>query len=119
MTQIKKGGPAELYYRRRRAERNMHSYAIDGVKRRVARTVFSRLRTDQKSRSVIEALITELDHISDEWAALLPTATSPSPAPNHARALTSIVAARPDPRLADIERINRAWAAHFPELDVS
>ena len=119
MTQIKKGGPAELYYRRRRAERNTHSYAIDGVKRRVARTVFSRLRTDQKSRSVIEALITELDHISDEWAALLPTATSPNPAPNHTRALTSIVAARPDPRLAHIERINRAWAAHFPELDVS
>jgi transposase len=119
MTQIKKGGPAELYYRRRRAERNIHSYAIDGVKRRVARTVFSRLRTDHKSPSVLEALITELDHLSDEWAALLAAPTSPNPAPNHARALTPIAAAHPDPRFADIERRNNAWAAHLPELEVS
>jgi transposase len=117
MTQIKKGGPAEPYYRRRRAERNMHSYAIDGVKRRVARTVFSRLRTDHKSPSVIETLITELDHLSDEWAALLPAPTAPSPAPKHALAPTPIAAARPDPRFADLERIGNAWAAHVPELD--
>jgi transposase len=52
MIQIKKGGPAELYYRRRRAERNVHSYAINGVKRRVARTVFNRLRLDHRPSSV-------------------------------------------------------------------
>jgi transposase len=117
MTQIKKGGPAELYYRRRRAERNIHSYAIDGVKRRVARTVFTRLRTDHNSPSVLHALITGLDQLSDEWAALLPAATSPSPALKHARALTLIAAAHPDPRFADIERISNAWAAHLPELE--
>jgi transposase len=119
MTQIKKGGPAELYYRRRRAERNQHGYAIDGVKRRIARTVFSRLRTDQKSQPVLEALITELDRLSDEWAAHLLAAPPLRPAPSRARALTPVPAACPDPRFADIERISNAWAAHFPELDLS
>jgi transposase len=117
MTQIKKGGPAELYYRRRRAERNVHSYALDGVKRRVARTVFSRLRADHKSPSVLEAQITEMDRRSDEWAADLPL-TSTRPASSHVRALTPGPAARPDPRFADIECISTAWAAHFPELDL-
>ncbi|UMB70048.1 IS110 family transposase [Mycobacterium paraterrae] len=52
MIQIKKGGPAEQYYRRRRADRKLHGYAISGVKRRVARTVFNRMRRDARALAV-------------------------------------------------------------------
>jgi transposase len=69
MTQIKKGGPAESYYRRRREERNVHGYAINGVKRRVARTVFRRLRADDQPRR--QALLDVLSRSADEWEALV------------------------------------------------
>lgn len=71
MIQIKKGGPAEAYYRRRRAERDLHGYALDGVKRRVARTVFNRLRADQRGPDY-NVIIADLARRADEWAALIP-----------------------------------------------
>ncbi len=109
MIQIKKGAPSESYYRRRRAERDLHAYAIDGVKRRIARTVFTRLRADQRPAS-IDVLIAELQRRNDDWAAQLPLETQPvwpatmswpdDPTPT-----------RPDPLLAELARITDAWSA--------
>ena len=47
MIQIRSGGPAEEYYRRRRGDRDSHGYALTGVKRRVVRIVYLRLKADQ------------------------------------------------------------------------
>jgi transposase len=114
MIQIKKGGPAEAYYRRRRAERNVHSYAIDGVKRRIARTVFSRLRADTgHGPSPREELLQELVRINDEWAHHLPETTSPDWAPGRVH-VDNPISARPEPLIAEMVRINNQWAAHCP-----
>jgi hypothetical protein len=115
MTQIKKGGPAELYYRRRRAERDEHGYAISGVKRRIARTVFNRLRADQQLPS--EAVIGALARSLDEWEARIRELdTDPAPL----EALRGRVAGcspvpETDPRLADVTRINDEWATLLRE----
>jgi transposase len=46
MTQIKRNGPAEAYYRKRREAGNSHAEALRRVERRVARSVFQYLRAD-------------------------------------------------------------------------
>jgi transposase len=110
MTQIKKGGPAESYYRRRRAERDDHGYAINGVKRRIARTVFNRLRTDQ--RPSWEVLIAELERINTGWAAHLPPSSAADQA--HGAPLRGLGSAPlTDPHFAELESINAQWAGCF------
>ena len=109
MTQIKKGGPAELYYRRRRAERDEHGYAIGGVKRRIARTVFNRLRADQQLPS--EAVIGALARSLDEWEARIRELDT-DPAPRELPRARVVGASSPpetDPRFADVIRINDQW----------
>lgn len=46
MGQIHRNGPAEAYYRRRRDLGETHAQALLRVERRIARSVFGRLRTD-------------------------------------------------------------------------
>jgi hypothetical protein len=114
MIQIKKGAPSENYYRRRRAERDLHAYAIDGVKRRIARTVFNRLRADIRPPP-IDVLIAELERRNDEWAAQLPVETRPVWATT-VPAIDNLPDIGRDPRFAEIERIAAAWEAaiqHF------
>jgi transposase len=114
MTQIKKGGPSENYYRRRRAERDLHGYALDGVKRRVARTVFNRLRADQQPPS-FDALLAELQRRNDIWAAQLPVETRPV-WPTSVPAIDRLQQTPPDPLFAEAARITDAWEAalqHF------
>jgi transposase len=114
MIQIKKGGPAELYYRRRRAERNVHGYAIDGVKRRIARTVFSRLRADRNARP-LDALLAEVVRINNAWAAHPLPVTVPAQtlrAPDHTHAHTTTTALR-DSQISELVRLNNQWAGHF------
>jgi transposase len=111
MTQIKKGGPAESYYRRRRAERNAHGYAIAGVKRRIARTVFARLRADaHHGPAALEAVIAELARKADEWAALLPPPMLSVPTPRRVEEDTSSTASS-DPLVAELVRINDEFEA--------
>jgi transposase len=116
MTQIKKGGPAELYYRRRRAERDEHGYAISGVKRRIARTVFNRLRADQQPP--LDAVIGALARSLDEWEARIREMdTDPAPPdPPRVRVAGSSPLPESDPRLADLIRINDEWAALLREM---
>jgi transposase len=47
MTQIRRNGPAGAYYRKRRDGGDSHAQALRGVERRVARSVFGRLRADR------------------------------------------------------------------------
>jgi transposase len=47
MTQIRHNGPAEAYYRKRRDAGDSHAGALRRIERRVARSVFGHLRTDQ------------------------------------------------------------------------
>jgi transposase len=49
MTQIRKNGPAEAYYRRRRDGGDSHAAALRRIERRVARRVFGHLRTDHQN----------------------------------------------------------------------
>jgi hypothetical protein len=114
MIQIKKGAPAETYYRRRRAERDLHGYALDGVKRRIARTVFNRLRADQQAPSP-DTLLADLQRLNERWAAQLPV--EPRPVwPTTVPAIDNLPAIGRDPRFAEVERIAAAWEAaiqHF------
>jgi transposase len=51
MTQIRHNGPGEAYYRRRRQAGDSHAQALRRIERRIARSVFARLRTDQIART--------------------------------------------------------------------
>jgi transposase len=51
MTQIRHNGPADAYYRKRRDFGDSHAQALRRVERRVARSVFGRLRADQINRA--------------------------------------------------------------------
>lgn len=107
MTQIKKGAPAEAYYRRRRAERDLHGYALDGVKRRVARTVFNRLRADQKAPS-LDAILAGLQRGADAWAALLPPPEVRPVWPTAVR-----LPPHPAPIFAELTRMADQWEAQL------
>jgi transposase len=117
MTQIKKGGPAEQYYRRRRAERDEHGYAISGVKRRIARTVFKRLRADQ--RPTRDAIVAELARSLDEWEALVRRMESEPPPRDLPPVRTTNAPPLPetDPRLVDLIRVGDEFAALVRDMD--
>jgi hypothetical protein len=117
MTQIKKGGPAELYYRRRRAERDEHGYAISGVKRRIARTVFNRLRADQQRPP--DPIIVALARSLGEWETRIRELdTDPAPfEPLRGRVAGCSPLPETDPRLADLIRINDEWVSMLREMD--
>jgi transposase len=51
MTQIRHNGPAEAYYRKRHDAGESHAGALRCIERRIARSVFGHLRTDQINRS--------------------------------------------------------------------
>jgi transposase len=51
MSQIRRNGPAEAYYRKRREAGDSHAGALRRIERRVARSVFGHLRTDHLNRS--------------------------------------------------------------------
>jgi transposase len=51
MVQIRHNGPAEAYYRKRRDGGDSHAGALRCIERRIARSVFGHLRTDQINRS--------------------------------------------------------------------
>lgn len=105
MIQIKKGGPAEAYYRRRRAERDLHRYALDGVKRRVARTVFNRLRADHREPPY-DVIIADLARRADEWAALIPPQHPLTSWPAYVPPLP-----HPDPIFAQLTQMADDWEA--------
>ncbi len=50
MVQIRRNGPAEAYYRKRRDFGESHSQALLHIERRIARSVFGRLRADRVYR---------------------------------------------------------------------
>ena len=50
MTQIRHNGPGEAYYRKRRDAGDSHAEALRRVERRIARSVFGRLRADHINR---------------------------------------------------------------------
>jgi transposase len=54
MTQIRHNGPAEIYYRKRRDFGDTHNQALLRIERRVARSVFARLRADQINRAAAD-----------------------------------------------------------------
>jgi hypothetical protein len=113
MTQIKKGAPSESYYRRRRAGRDSHAhaYALNGVKRRIARTVFTRLRADRRDVP-LAPFIAELDRHAERWAALIGP-----PAPATATRRQGRRAHRADTTtalwLGEVADITRRWAAEL------
>jgi transposase len=51
MTQIKKGAPGEAYYRQVRARKGSHGAALIALKRRIVRSVYTRLRADRVADS--------------------------------------------------------------------
>ena len=55
VTQIRHNGPAEAYYRRRRSSGDSHAEALRRIERRIARSVYGRLRADQSSRTQVMA----------------------------------------------------------------
>lgn len=52
MTQIRRNGPGAAYYHRRRESGDSHAEALRRVERRIARTVFGRLRADHIAQVV-------------------------------------------------------------------
>ena len=66
MTQIRRNGPAEAYYRKRREGGDSHAQALRRVERRVARSVFGRLRADQINRAAAENIrsFPEPEHVN-------------------------------------------------------
>ena len=116
MTQIKKGAPSESYYRRRRAERDSHAhaYAINGVKRRIARTVFTRLRAD-RAHVPLAPFIDELARRADHWENVIPP-LSPPPTARRTGRRTHCAAttfAPTTPLVEELTRINDAWEAEL------
>ncbi|MGE2817941.1 IS110 family transposase [Mycobacterium heidelbergense] len=80
MNQIKSGGPAEGYYRKRREGGDSHAEALRRIERRIARSVFRHLRTDLTdgnltSKSVGSFL--EPEHVPLVVAAEVKTRCSP------------------------------------------
>ena len=53
MTQIRHNGPGRAYYRKRREAGDSHAQALRRVERRIARTVFGRLRTDHINQAAV------------------------------------------------------------------
>jgi hypothetical protein len=51
MNQIRRNGPGETYYRRRREAGDSHAAALRRLERRIARRVFSQLRTDHINKT--------------------------------------------------------------------
>jgi transposase len=51
MTQIRKNGPAEAYYRKRRDAGDTHAAAIRRIERRIVRRLFGQLRNDELNRA--------------------------------------------------------------------
>jgi transposase len=54
MVQIRRNGPAEAYYRKRREGGDSHAAALRRIERRIARSVFRHLHTDHTNRSTRE-----------------------------------------------------------------
>ncbi|WAJ47968.1 IS110 family transposase (plasmid) [Mycobacterium sp. Aquia_216] len=52
LTQIRRDGPAGQYYRKRREGGDSHAGALRRIERRIVRTVFGRLRAEERRRSV-------------------------------------------------------------------
>ncbi len=46
LTQIKKGAPGEAYYRQVRERKGSHGAAFAALKRRIVRSIYTRLRAD-------------------------------------------------------------------------
>ncbi|GAB1815552.1 IS110 family RNA-guided transposase [Mycobacterium sp. MUNTM1] len=51
ITQIRRNGPGAAYYKRRRESGDSHAEALRRVERRIARTVFGRLRADRVAQA--------------------------------------------------------------------
>lgn len=111
MIQIKSGAPAERYYRQRRAARDSHAYAISGVKRRIATTVFTRLRTD-RDHAPLAGLIADLDRRADQWANRIP-AWPPITARRGRRNCSATTIFASTALSGELARINDAWKAAF------
>lgn len=91
--------------------RASHAYAINGVKRLIPTTVFTRLRAD-RGHAPIAALIADLARRSDQWGQpnrpLTPTTTTRR---RGRRARCTPTSFAPTPLTGDLARINDAWAA--------
>jgi transposase len=130
MIQIKKGAPAEGYYRRRREVYDSHHYAIHGVKRRIARTVYARLRADH--HVPVAAVVAELERRAQEWAKLLdelergtdkrakpasPSKSSKAVGAKRTRRSAPLPASM-SPVFAELDRRADEWAAELARMGV-
>jgi transposase len=105
MTQIKNGAPGQQYYLQCKEARGSHAAAMLRLKRRIARTVYTRLRRDHACIDNHAALVA-LIATNDQWKHLLgkrlrtptPSRTSPPQPP-------------PTPPAEHLTTINRAWEA--------
>jgi transposase len=80
LVQIRHPSPGQAYYRKRRDAHDIPAEAIRRLERRIARTVFTRLRTDYanrptKSRELMS--FPDLQRINDEWSRMLADLGSP------------------------------------------
>lgn len=118
MIQIKSGAPAERYYRQRRAVRDSHGYAISGVKRRIATTVFTRLRA-ARANPPLAALLADLAHRNEQWASALPAA----PPPRRSAWPAHRTVPAPTPAMRKLAQIADDWAAALagpqPKRDIN
>jgi transposase len=115
MIQIMERGPAAEDYRRRVDVNNeSHSQAMRRLKRRIIRTVFTRLRADQRGQGRAQAL-EELRRRSNEWQHHLGGIPEPARVRRRRRrGFVRVTAAVPwliqTPELVDLNRRSQEWA---------
>lgn len=116
MIQIMKRGPAAADYRLRVDVHNeSHSQAMRRLKRRIVRTVYTRLRTDQRGQALTAALA-ELERLHDLWVQQLGL-VHPGPVRGRVQRRTHRTVRRgplnppATPELAELVRLGDEWAA--------
>jgi transposase len=80
LVQIRHPSPGQAYYRKRRDAHDKPAEAIRRLERRIARTVFTRLRTDHANRPTMSRELMsfpDLQRINDEWSRMLADLGSP------------------------------------------
>lgn len=87
MVQITRGGPAAENYRRRR-ETESHTHAMTRLKRRIARTIYRRLRADRVDLP-LATLLADIERAQANWAAALGPAPAKAPRRQRTRSTTT------------------------------
>jgi transposase len=105
MTQIKSGGPGQQYYLHCKEARGSHAAAMLRLKRRIARSVYTRLRRDHACIDNHAALVA-LISTNDQWKQLLGKRKR-TPTPSR----TAIMHLPPTPLTDHLTTISQAWEA--------